>query len=299
MLPAIEGDIRASFGQDAAVTCADRRPDSPAGEASDGFDGDLLGIYRRGRIAHPDIGLDFAIFAEFFWTANGGGGDGPTALLAAGDLFLAYACAGGVRGAAARFEVYCGASIDRAVARALPLVKDREEAGQRTRQILLVGERPKISQYRGQGPLAHWVSVVALRVAVSTGRADTAERRLRQRLIADAIGAADPERQLMEREIRLKVEGALTEALNQLERRDRLVLRLHLVSGMSLTAIAKMFRVNHTTVSRRVRRICEGLLNAVAGVLRGGAFRNDDLSSVLGLLASRLDISVSRLLAAD
>jgi len=280
----------------------ERGRDQPALRGSAGFrhtgEG-LPGLYARGRIAHLDLDLEFAVFARLFAAAARPDEGAALERIAAGDLFLAYACGAGVSGAAARFEAVCGASIQRAVARVLSRPKDREEAAQQTRQLLLVGNRPKITKFRGRGPLVRWVSVVALRVAVSTGRAETAERRLRERLIAGATGEADPERQLMEREIRGRIETALAEALKRLEARERLVLRLHLVSGMSLTAIATVLRVNHTTVSRLIRRLCDELLATVSAALRDGGANRDGLPSLLGLLAGRLELSVSRLLAAE
>jgi RNA polymerase sigma-70 factor len=284
------------------MPAVERGRDEPALQGSAGFshaDEGLANLYARGRTAHLDLDLEFAAFARLFSAAARPDEGAALERIAAEDLFLAYACGAGVAGAAARFEAVCGPSIQRAVARVLSRPKDREEAAQQTRQMLLVGDRPKITSFRGSGPLVRWVSVVALRVAVSTGRAETAERRLRERVIAGATGEADPERQLMEREVRGRIEAALTEALKKLEARDRLVLRLHLVSGMSLTAIAAVLRVNHTTVSRLMRRLCDQLLATVAVGLRDAGAHQDGLSSLLGLLAGRLEISVSRLLAAE
>lgn len=150
----------------------DRGRGQPASQESVGFrhaGDDLAELYARGRVAHLDLDLEFAAFERFFSAAARPDEGAALERIAAGDLFLAYACGAGVPGAATRFETVCGPSIQRAVARVLSRPKDREEAAQQTRQLLLVGDRPKIARFRGLGPLVRWVSVVALRVAVSTG----------------------------------------------------------------------------------------------------------------------------------
>jgi RNA polymerase sigma-70 factor (ECF subfamily) len=137
-----------------------------------------------------------------------------------------------------------------------------------------------------------------MRVALSTGRSESAERHLRQKLVAGTIGVESPESRLIRRELRAKVEQAIGEALAQLESRDRLVLRLHLVSGMSMTAIAGIFGVNHSTIGRRMRRVCDQLLAQITRSLEEIRVGESDLASVLRVVASQLDLSLARLLPA-
>ena len=256
--------------------------------------------HARGRAAHPGVELQVATFARFVEDAVAPVVDGEATEAEAGgeDLYLACACAAGAPGAADRFEVLHGAGIKRSVARMLSNPSDREEAVQRTRQTLLAGTSPRIAQYRGRGPLARWVSVAATRVALSTGRAESAERRLRQKLVASTIGVESPESRLIRRELRARIEEAIGEALAQLESRDRLVLRLHLVSGMSITSIAGIFGVNHSTIGRRMRRVCDRLLEQITKSLKEIRVGESDLASVLQVVASQLDLSLARLLPA-
>ena len=147
---------------------------------------------------------------------------------------------------------------------------------------------PKLSQYLGQGPLEHWVTVVAIRVAVSMGRAETAEMRLRQKAAADATGAGNAELQLMKHELRAELEAAVGEALARLPDRERLVLRLYLVSGMTLEAIGKTFDVTHSTVSRWLTHARESMLADVQSSL-GERLKvaNADLASFARMVMSR------------
>jgi len=262
-------------------------------------EGSFASIVERGRREHADLDLDPAAFARFLSNAGQpGAAEGVDGVLAE-DLFLACACAVGAPGAAARFEALHGRTIERSVARVLLDRQVRDDAAQRTRHLLLVGDAPKIATYRGRAPLGRWVSVVALRVAVSTGRAESAERRLRDKMIAVTISGDDPESEAMVGESREKVEHAITEALGQLDHRDRLILRLHFVGGMSVRTLAGMLHLDHSTVVRRIRRVCEGLLNVIASSLQQAGIATSSLRSLVGLLESRLHISVSRLLGAE
>jgi RNA polymerase sigma-70 factor (ECF subfamily) len=268
----------------------------------------------RGRTAHPRLPVKEEAFRRFWERARGESGvrgeaaadagesedRTPLSRLAAPDLYLACACAEGVVGAAATFEEQYAAIINRAVARVLPAAPDREEAAQRTRQALLVGDvrrGPKIAKYSGLGPLENWVAVTAIRVAVSMGRSDTAERRLRAAAAVEAAGP-DPELLYMKGELRQLFESAVTSALSSLSDRAQLVMRLYLVSGMSLEAIGKTFDVSHATVSRWLAKAREDVVTHVERALKELNFSREDLAVAASLVASQLELSVSRLLAA-
>lgn len=215
------------------------------------------------------------------------------------DVFLACACAQGVKGAAAAFEARYGPVMHRAVSRVVASPAEREEIIQRARQIILVGDErmpPKIATYLGSGPLENWVAVATIRLAISQGRAESAERRLRARAEADAIGP-DPEILLLKGEIRREFEAAVEAALVALDPRARLTLKLYLVSGMSLAAIGKTFGVTQQTVSRWLADTRAGVISEVQRRLQDRLkIARSDLSSFVRAVASQLDISISRLL---
>lgn len=218
-----------------------------------------------GRAAHPRLNLGAEAFGRHYARAVQAGRKRAEQGLVIEDLYLACACANRVSGAAAAFEAKYGKIMRRAVARVLATAPEREEAVQNARQILLVGStesEPKIGTYLGQGPLEHWVAVAAIRLAISQGRATSAERRLRERLSDDALGG-DPEMLLLKGQLRRELQAAVKEALGLLKDRDRLVLRLWLVSGTSLAAIGKSFGVTQQTVSRWLAEARDGILSNV------------------------------------
>ena len=75
------------------------------------------------------------------------------------------------------------------------------------------------------------------------------------------------------------------------------MLRLHAVNGLSVDKIAKMFGVSQPTMSRRLAAARQTLLDDIKTALgrRLGA-SSEELASLAGMVASRLDLSLSTLL---
>lgn len=259
-------------------------------------------LFARGRAAHPDLPLGEQAFAEHLTRCVGAEPCSALADRAIEDVYLACACATGVDGAASYFERRFAKVIRKAVARVISTSADRDEAEQLTRRALLVGSDagpPKLASYAGHGPLEHWVSVTAIRTAISFGRSMGTERQLRDRTVGEAAGGADPELLLMKEEIRREVEAAFEQALERLDERERLLLRLYLVSGMTMEDIGKTFGVAHQTVSRWLVRARKRVLASVRGELaRRLKISKSELRSVVRLVASQLNLSISRLLGA-
>jgi len=244
--------------------------------------------FARGRAAYPGVALREDDFGRFLAGAVEGRGEVPEDRLPLEDLFLACACACEVPGAAEAFEAKLGRIVRRAVARVLPDAAEREDAEQRVRHHLLVRD--------AEGPLAGWVSVAAIRLAVSMGRSATAERRLRAKAAGEAAGA-NPELLLMKGELAKEFEAAVEDALGRLSDRERLILRLYLVSGMTLAQIGRSLGVTQQAVSRQLEKIRASVLADVRGRLRDRlAMPKAELASVIRMIASRLNVSISRLL---
>ncbi|HVV53455.1 MAG TPA: sigma-70 family RNA polymerase sigma factor, partial [Polyangia bacterium] len=106
-----------------------------------------------------------------------------------------------------------------------------------------------------------------------------------------------PEVDYLRTRYKAEFEAAVREALAGLTDRDRLLLKLTIVSGLSHEQLANVYGVNQSTVTRWIARAREQVLEAteraVCAKLRlpPGEFR-----SLAGLLLSRLDLSISRVL---
>jgi RNA polymerase sigma-70 factor (ECF subfamily) len=260
--------------------------------------GSLGALYARGRRAHPRLPVSEVAFGRFLARCANDTAVRSLDALVAEDVYLACACAEGVRGAAAVFEAEQAKVIRKAVSRVLEARNDREDAEQRVRQHLLVGgdAGPAIAKYSGHVPLAKWVGVVAIRIAISLNRSENAERRLREKAGAEAIGVS-PEDLYMKAELRQTLEPAVAEALGRLAERDRLILRLYLVGGMTLHAIARSLGLSQPAVSKRLAKardvLLEDIRDTVATRLK---VPKDELSSVMRFIVSQLDVNISRVL---
>jgi RNA polymerase sigma-70 factor (ECF subfamily) len=261
--------------------------------------GALAALYKRGRDAYPSLRVAEASFGRAVGRCAGLSTFRSLEALAAEDLYLACACAEGVRGAAAAFEAGYAKAVRRAVARVVEAGGDREDAEQRVRQHLLVGTPgagPAVAKYPGHLPLAKWIPVVAIRLAISQNRTASSERRLRDKAGAEAMGVS-PEDMYMKAELKSAVEPAVSEALGRLAQRDRLILRLYLVAGMSTQAIGTSLDLSHQAVSKRLAKAREILLDDIR---RNVASRlnvsEDEFSSLMRVVASQLDVNISRLL---
>jgi RNA polymerase sigma-70 factor (ECF subfamily) len=295
--------IVAGWARMTGLVRAFREEASPAAGDRAERDGTALGqlltaLYVRGRQAHPRVVVPEPAFGRHLARCAAGGTPDSLAGIAVEDVYLACACAEQVQGAAAAFEDRFGRVIRRAVSRVLATADERQEAERRAWQQLLGGgdEPARIAEYRGRGPLEKWISVAAMRVAIAIGRSESAERRLRDKAITEASGI-DPER-MLKGELRTAFETAVSQALGQLKPRERLVLKLYLVSGMTLEAIGKTLGVTRQAITKTLANARETLVTEVGTSVRERLkVSKDDLASLLRYVASQLDVSISRVLA--
>ncbi len=168
------------------------------------------------------------------------------------DLFLAVACLHGDVAALRAFEQTIMPAAKRAVARVDGEATFVEEVCSDLRVRLLTEDDgpPRIATYLGHGPLVHWVQVAAMRLAQSRKRRRHHERYTALDDLALSLGGADPELSPLAEQLRVPFSAAFGHALAALSPRDRNVLRLYLVDGISAEKIGAMYRVHRATVAR-------------------------------------------------
>ena len=257
----------------------------------------LASCFARGRAAYPRIVVSEAIFGAHLARCMKDRRVELPADIPGEDLYLACACAVGARGAATAFERKYGALVRRAISRVLTTPDERQEAEQRVWQRIFVDDEhgpARITQYLGQGPLESWVAVASMRIAVSFVRAETTERRLRAKVIADTA-SVDPERLSMQGELRAPFEAAVAEALERLKPRERMILKLHVVSGMTLEAISKSLGITRQAVSKTFSQCRVNILGEVEAALKERLkISREDFSSIMRVVASQFDANISR-----
>ncbi|MFP2906134.1 sigma-70 family RNA polymerase sigma factor, partial [Pyxidicoccus sp. 3LFB2] len=111
------------------------------------------------------------------------------------------------------------------------------------------------------------------------------------------VAGADVELGYLRQRHREDFQAALSEALAALPARERTVLRLHVVEGLSLERIGAMYRTHKSTVSRQVSRAREQVL---AGARQRLAERlqlsSGELHSLMRAVDGALDLSLPSLL---
>jgi RNA polymerase sigma-70 factor (ECF subfamily) len=162
------------------------------------------------------------------------------------------------------------------------------------------GERPKLAEYAGQGQLASWLRITAVRVFVDLGRR---KDRAREAPSADAeLAMPDPgdlSLEVIKAEYRAAVGQAMRDAAAGLPAADRHLLHQHFVAGLSIDELGVALGIHRATAARRLARAREAYVDDIRGLLAARLrLSRDDLDGVIGLVLSRLDVSISRVLRA-
>jgi RNA polymerase sigma-70 factor (ECF subfamily) len=217
-------------------------------------------------------------------------------------LHLAFACRHGHTGALAQFEREHIASLGPAIGRVDSSSAFVEEIKQRVRTKLLVSDDdgpPKLAHYTGQGELGTWVRVVAVREALSSVRSE------RRRALADddellaiEASATGPELGALKQQYREQFSAAFAAALGELEPAERNLLRLHYLHGLSIDELGDLLRIHRSSAARRIVKTREALLTGTRRSLQAKlSIGRRDFDQLMGLVASRLDLSIERFLA--
>jgi RNA polymerase sigma-70 factor (ECF subfamily) len=297
MMPATRPSLAALF-----LGAREGRPeptDLPA------LEGQLAALVDRALAGWPELVLDRERFAgRMVGQMAAVLGDDVAAELAsffAEDFALGIACVDQVPGALTVLDRICGPPITAAVARVDHSPELRDEVRQILWQRLFVGtpeQRPRILSYAGRGPLAGWVAVAAQRVALDLRR--EAARAAASDPGADQVLPSDdhPEIDYLRTKYKAEFEAAVRQALTALPDRDRLLLRLSTVSGLTHEQIATIYKVNQSTVTRWIRNARAEVLRATEqAVCEKLGVQPAEFRSLAGLLLSRIDLSISHVLA--
>lgn len=176
------------------------------------------------------------------------------------ELHLAIACARGDARAIAAFERAYLEVVPVALAGMKLPAATVEDVRAIVRDKLLLGEPPRILEYAGRGRLRGLIQVTATRAAIDRIRSTARE----VELPADRALAApgDVELSLIKAQYRAAFVTAFTRAIAEAPRRDRNLLRLHFLGGVTLDKLAQMHDVHRATVVRWLAAAREAVLAA-------------------------------------
>jgi RNA polymerase sigma-70 factor (ECF subfamily) len=285
---------------DAYVAARGTGEDGAARPPASDLEEALQALWVRGRAGHPELDVGDTTFAAHLAACGAAIERGTHAE----DLYLVCA---GLEGAAAaiaklrRIHRPVLASYLRRIDGSPDFV---DEVEQQVWHALLIGgdgARPKLLSYSGQGQLAGWIGIAAQRLALMIRRHESAQERAHEGAAAEArLITDDPELRFIKATLREKFRQAITRAIGVLEDRERMIYRLYLIDGLSVEGIAKIYGVSHSTVSRWLAKAREAVIAEARRVLRDDMHLSpEEFDSVAGLVVSRLDLSVSRILHAQ
>jgi RNA polymerase sigma-70 factor (ECF subfamily) len=259
----------------------------------------LLGeLYDKACAAWPGVHVSVAAFADYVGSRLPADAPAEEALrrIHALDLYLACACADGQPAALAAFDRHCLSVVDRALPR---LRVDEDlilEIKQQLRERLLVrqGGPPRIVEFSGRGDLRSWLRVMAVRDALATLRRARKESPVEDEVLMQAIWhAGDAELAPMKDAYRSEFKRAFADALKATAERDRTLLRQHVIDGLGIDELGRLYRVHRATAARWVERARREVLERTRAALMDRLqVAAPELDSIMRLIQSRIEVSV-------
>ena len=217
------------------------------------------------------------------------------------DAALAAACAAGDPEAIAALDARLPGLVRPVLARIGVARSDDDEILQRLRVALFTAGpsgRSAIADYSGRGSLRAYLRAIAIKLALKKiEREDRADDPVDEIL---AGGEDSPEMQVLKARCRGELRAAFAVAIEELDERQKTLLRQHHVDGLSIDVLARLHQVHRATAARRVAAARDALLEGIRRYFAGPAgLDRAELDSLVGLVGSRLDLSLSRLLPPD
>lgn len=220
---------------------------------------------------------------------------------ATADLYLACACVAGDETALAALDTHVLGSLPAAMGRLKLGSAAVDEAVQRARTKLLVGQdgQGKIADFSGTGDLRGWVKVIAIRDALRTARKHQREVSLSDELSAALPASAlDPDLAYQKQLYQAEFKASFEAAVDDLTARERSLLRQSIVYHSTVDQVATIYQVHRATAARWIAKARERLASKTRTHLRTRlSLSEDQFESIVRLIESQMDLSMARLLA--
>jgi RNA polymerase sigma-70 factor (ECF subfamily) len=218
------------------------------------------------------------------------------------DLYLACACAQRSSVAMSLFQTHFLGDLQKALARLRPTRTFVEDVRQALIQKLFVPDcdgHLKISDYSGRAALRTWIRTVALRTALNV------RRKARQHISEEVVGLLeaaipfeDAELEFLRSQHCDEFQAAIGAAVRKLSSRDRNLLRMHHLGGMTLEQLATIYRAHRVSVARWLAAsraaILEETQQALSEKLK---LSRSELLSLQRAMRSQWNVSLARLLS--
>lgn len=214
------------------------------------------------------------------------------------DLALALACGLGDRRAHELLETRFLDPIARRLSRRHGEAAADEAIAVVRRALLMGTGSSSLAGYKGTGPLMAWIRVAASRAVIGARRESPVSGSLEDEAL---VGVDDPvDAALIRRRYGPALKRALTEAIAGLDRRERVLLKLSALDGLSVDKIGAIFHVHRASAARWVARARERILEAALTHLRADlGLNSEELHSLVNAVRSEVTLSLPRLLGRE
>jgi RNA polymerase sigma-70 factor (ECF subfamily) len=260
----------------------------------------IAAAWEGGRRAWPGVNLEASVFRTFLLARLLNGGlEG----LHTDDLYLTCACLAGDAVAERSFVEICLPVVRKALARIDPTGSLDDEVLQGLLTRLLAADadvQPRLALFNGRSALRGWVRVAAVRQALNLLRSVRRERQLDGESLLELVSADNQELSYIRETYRDAFKRSFHRVLARLGARDRNLLTLQLVDGLSLEQIGEFYQVNRSTVCRWLQSVRDRVgAETRAALMEELNVDREELESILTLVLSRFDASLGRVLGND
>lgn len=217
-----------------------------------------------------------------------------------GDLALVWAVLQGNALAMKELDELIEGLSRRAAGRAI----EPSELAQRVRTRLLVapkGKEPKVGTYDGRGRLKSWLwTATRLELLQATRGMGQAPADDVDELTHLAAADRSPEAHARSKKDTKLVSQALAAALETLEAKERTLLRMRFVDGVSTEELGRMFQVHRTTAQRWIEAAQAKIMSAMRARLEHEArLARGEIDSLVGEVAQSISLRLSKVLRRD
>lgn len=215
------------------------------------------------------------------------------------ELYLAFACAAGDPAALAVLEKGYLPDLRPVLGRMGLASTDIDETLQVMREELLLpraGGPTRILGYAGRGSLKGWLRAVAARTGLRVKAPPGGKPPLELDETAHAGGIEDMELEYMKKQYGDAFHAAFGVAVAGLPAKDRLLLKQRFKYRLTVEELGRQHGVNAGTISRWVATARDRLAGDTrAEMVRHLGVARGDVSSIIRLIQSQLDVSLSAL----
>lgn len=257
----------------------------------------LRGLHAQGVSSWPAIDLALERFvAHVKQVAPSGLAPDAIALLSGEGLTLAAACLEGQPAAISIFDSVYLTPLDRVLRKLDGGSELAAETIQGLRAQFLVERPSAFLSYSGRGALSVWLKVIAVRAAQKLRRGTGNAPSTDDELTTLPAPEADPELRFMKLQHRAHFKASFQAALGSLGARERSVLRMSLVEGLSIDDIGRVYDVHRATAARWLTSARELLVSSCRTRLAEQLKISEaELDEMMGTVQSNLSISLSSL----